>query len=40
MNKGWHDKDETFLQDVFQLLMDCDGQEQPERFIDWNADKN
>ena len=37
--KGLHDKDELLLHAVFQILVDFVEKEDPERVVDWNADR-
>jgi hypothetical protein len=37
LDHRWHDKDEVLLHAAFQLLVDFVEQEQPDRYINWNA---
>jgi hypothetical protein len=39
LDHRWHDKNEILLHAAFQLLVDFVGQEQPDRYINWNANE-
>jgi len=39
LDHRWHDKDEILLHAAFQLLVDFVEKEQPDRYINWNANE-
>jgi hypothetical protein len=39
LDHRWHDKDEVLLHAAFQLLIDFIEKEQPDRYINWNANE-